>query len=348
MVLLSYPDFSKAGFPVRTVANPYASARATGAVNLALVGAGGFAKGMHLPNLKAMREQFHLRAVMSRTGHNASATARQFGADYATTEWTKVIGDKDVEAVLIATRHNLHASLTLDALKAGKHVLVEKPLALTGPELNALEEFYSGGEGKGKPVLLTGFNRRFSKYAAEVKRRVEARSNPLVIQYRMNAGYIPLDHWVHTEEGGGRNLGEACHLYDLFTYLTGARVATVDAKAFRPATDHYSRRDNFSVTLTFEDGSLATLLYTALGDPGFPKERLEVFFDGKVLVVDDYRRLEAHGIRVPKLESAVPEKGQKEELEAFAQVLRKGGEWPIPLWQQLQASRIALQVETQI
>ena len=347
MVLLSYPGFDKKETPVHAVPNPYAAAAGKGAIKLALVGAGGFAKGMHLPNLKALKDKYHLRAVVSHTGHNAAATARQFGADYATTDWAKVIEDKEVEAVLIATRHNLHASLVLDALKAGKHVLVEKPLALTEEELKGIEAFYEGGE-KGKPVLLTGFNRRFSKYAVEAKRLVAKRTNPIMIDYRMNAGYIPLDHWVHGPEGGGRNIGEACHLYDLFTYLTGSRVLAVTALSVKPATGHYSSKDNFTASMSFEDGSTASLTYSALGEKGFPKERMDLYFDGKVIVLDDYKKLEVHGAKSKKLESTTSEKGQLEELEAFALAIRKGGEWPIPLWQQLQASRIALAVDSKI
>ena len=345
MVLLSYPGFDQREEPVRTVANPYAAAAGKGAIKLALVGAGGFAKGMHLPNLKALKEKFHLRAVVSHTGHNASATARQFGADYATTEWTKILEDKEVEAVLIATRHNLHASLALAALKAGKHVLVEKPLGLSEEELQGIEAFYAGDE-KGKPVLLIGFNRRFSKYVVEAQRLVSKRTNPLMIDYRMNAGYIPLDHWVHGSEGGGRNIGEACHLYDLFTFLTGSKVVTVTALSIKPTTGHYSPKDNFTASMSFEDGSTASLTYSALGEKAFPKERMDLHFDGKTIVLDDYKKLEVHGAKSKKLESATPSKGQLEELEAFANAIRKGGDWPIPLWQQLQASRIALEVES--
>lgn len=343
IVLLSYSDKSGKREIVRVVSNPMAAPSSQKKIRLAIIGAGGFAKGMHLPNLKALSSQYHLRAVVSRTGANATATARQFEADYASTDFAKVLKDKETDAVLIATRHHLHASMTLAALKAGKQVLVEKPLALTEKELSEIEKFYS--KPGAKPVLLTGFNRRFSKYALAVHEAVQKRTNPMILNYRMNAGHIPLDHWVHGKEGGGRNIGEACHVYDLFTYLTGAKVLKVEAQAIKPATAYYSASDNFVATMTFEDGSVATLTYSALGSKDYPKELLEVYMDGKVMVLNDYKELTASGVSIPRLLGKVPDKGQKEELEAFAHTIEKGGEWPIPLWQQLQASRIALRVE---
>ncbi|MFH1539295.1 MAG: oxidoreductase, partial [bacterium] len=197
-------------------------------------------------------------------------------------------------------------------------------------------------------VLLTGFNRRFSVFARKVFDAVKNRSNPMIINYRMNAGHIPLDHWVHTEEGGGRNRGEACHVYDLFTYLTGSRAAGVVARCIDPATGYYGRSDNFVTVVKFEDGSVATLTYTALGSSEYPKERMEVFADGRVYFLDDYTRLTITGAKEKDVETRAAEKGHRDELEAFARAVREGGEWPIPLWQQAQAMEIAFEVEGQI
>ena len=345
MVLLSYASLSKVKAVQKAVPNPRAQAVSGKKIRIAVVGAGGFAKGMHLPNLKALASQYHLRAVVSRTGHNAAAAAKQFGADFATTDFKEVLSDKDTDAVLIATRHHLHGAMVLEALRAGKHVLVEKPLALNEKELGEIEKFYAENQSKSVPQLLTGFNRRFSKYAAAIRDAVAKRSNPMILNYRMNAGYLTQDHWVHGGEGGGRNLGEACHIYDLFTFLTGSKIVKVEAQAIKPATGYYSADDNFTATLSFAEGSVASLTYTALGSKDYPKEQMEVFVDGQVIVLNDYRELAGSGIRVPSLKGKVPDKGQREELEAFARSLQKGGDWPIPLWQQLQASRIALSVE---
>ncbi len=344
IVLLSYPE-GKKGEVARVVPNPLAHASSKKQIRLAVVGAGGFAKGMHLPNLQALSHSYHLRAVVSRTGANAQAATKQFGADYASTDFKEVLKDKETDAVLIATRHNLHASMVLEALQAGKHVLVEKPLALNEKELGKIEEFFENAGSKQVPVLLTGFNRRFSKYARAIQEAVQKRTNPMILNYRMNAGYLPLDHWAHGEEGGGRNIGEACHIYDLFTYLTGGKVVRVEAQSIKPKTGYYSALDNFVASLSFEDGSVATLTYTALGSKDYPKEQLEVFVDGKVIALNDYRELSASGLSIAKLAGKVPDKGQKEELEAFARAIQNGGEWPISLWQQLQATRISFQIE---
>jgi predicted dehydrogenase/threonine dehydrogenase-like Zn-dependent dehydrogenase len=345
MVLLSYPDPVGATLPVRVVANP-APRRQSGLIGVAVVGAGGFAKEMHLPNLRSLGKQYRLQAVVSRSGHNAMATARQFGAGYATTEYDRVLDDPQVDLVLIATRHNLHASLAVAALRRGKHVLVEKPLALNRGELDGFQRFFAERSADAvAPVLLTGFNRRFSPFVRRVRDLIEGRSNPLVLTYRMNAGYIPLDHWVHGPEGGGRNLGEACHIYDLFTCLTQSQVSSVHAHSLRPATGYYSPSDNFVATIGFADGSVATLTYTAAGSSEYPKEQMEVFVDGRVIALDDYRRLTVTGGKRAGLTTPRPQKGQREELESLAQAILGEQEWPIQLWQQLQATDIALQVE---
>ncbi len=343
IVLLSYPESKEDAKPNRVIPNPSALASESDKINIALAGAGGFIKGMHIPNLQTLSRRYQIHAVASRTGSNASNTAKQVGAQYCTTDYQEILNDPKVDAVLIGTRHNQHASMVIEALQAGKHVLVEKPLALTRNELETIRNFYEINQQA--PVLLTGFNRRFSPFAQRAKELIENRTNPMIINYRMNAGYIPLGHWVHTEEGGGRNLGEACHIYDLFTFFTNSKVVSVQSRSLAPKTDHYSSRDNFVATLGFEDGSVATLTYTALGSNEFPKEQMEIFSDGKVLMLDDYKQLRIHGSNAKGITSKLTDKGHKRELEAFAETLEKGGEWPIPLWQQLQATEIALQVE---
>lgn len=346
MVLLSYPQRVACPTTHRVDLAPAVAHVANDVIRVGLIGAGGFAKGMHLPNLAELHSEFRLRAVASRTGHNATATGKRFGADYATTDYREVLADQDIDAVIVATRHDSHSRIALEALRAGKHVLLEKPLALAEDELCAIEDFYANAKGP-QPVLLTGFNRRFSPYATRIAERVAARSNPMILNYRMNAGYIPLDHWVHGPEGGGRNRGEACHIYDLFTFLTGARVDRVEAMAIRPATGYYAASDNFVATLSFADGSLATLTYTALGATEYPKERLEVFVDGTVISLDDYRSLTVAGGKEKPLTTRAADKGQKEELLAFAKAIKGLAEWPIPLWQQLQATSISFAVESQ-
>jgi predicted dehydrogenase/threonine dehydrogenase-like Zn-dependent dehydrogenase len=354
IVLLAYGADSDADSavaapaPARTVA--IHTLRVTGdKIRTAVIGAGSFARGVHLPNLKAL-DEFAVSAVMSRSGVTARTSAEQFGASYATTDYDAVLSDADTHAVIICTRHNLHAEQTLAALRAGKHVLVEKPLALTADELALIDGFYAGAAAANRaaPVLLTGFNRRFSPYAQRIRAQLEHRTEPAMLVYRMNAGYLPANHWVHSAEGGGRNIGEACHIYDLFLYLIDARVTRVEASAIDSKSGYYGTRDNFTATLHFDDGSLATLIYTALGTTEFAKERLEAYCQGTVAVLDDYRRLEFHGTRRAGLKQRLQDKGHREELRAFGRAIRAGGSWPIPLEQQLETSRISLQVEEAI
>ncbi|WP_310448984.1 bi-domain-containing oxidoreductase [Sulfuritalea sp.] len=346
-LLLSYSG-SDERQPLRSVPNPGARSGRADALRLAVLGAGGFARGTLIPIVAAMPEAFSLAGVVTRQGHNAMNVARQFGAGFASTDYRTVLADPAVDAVMIATRHNAHGPMVLEALQAGKHVFVEKPLCLTQAELDAIRGFYEAA-GDGAPVLMVGFNRRFSPYAEALARATAGRAAPMIINYRVNAGFIARDHWVQGVEGGGRNLGEACHFYDFFTRLTDARVLRVDVAAIVSGTAHYGPSDNFVATLSFEDGSVATLTYTSLGATGHSKERIDVYADGKVLSVDDYRRFEAVGAQgIRNFETARMEKGHREEIAAFASAIRNGGDWPIPLWQQLQATQVALDVEARL
>jgi predicted dehydrogenase len=344
LAFLSYPE--RPGAQARSVAVAAPAARGPGRIPVALVGAGGFAQAMHLPNLDRLRERFQLRWVVSRTGATARNVAERYEVANAGTDLDAVLADPAVELVMIATRHHLHGEQVLRALAAGKHVFVEKPLALTEEELARIEAFYAGGAA-GKPLLMTGFNRRFSPAMDAVKAALAGRGTPLMIDYRMNAGFLPREHWVHGPEGGGRNLGEACHIYDLFLHLTGAEPVAVSAAAVEGA-GAFHKHDNFTATVSFSDGSVATLLYTALGAKAHPKERMEVHADGRTVLLDDYREVAVAGGGGQGWRSSTVEKGQYEELRALGRCLAEGREWPIPLAQQLAASRVALAVEALI
>jgi predicted dehydrogenase/threonine dehydrogenase-like Zn-dependent dehydrogenase len=316
-----------------------------GKINVAVIGAGNFARAMHLPNIKALANQYHLTAIADVNGLNAKNAASQFGADYATTSFEDILADQNIHLVMICTRHHLHAPQTLAALQAGKHVFVEKPLAITVAELTQIEDFFHITANASKQLLLTGFNRRFSPFVQRIHEITRQRHDPMIINYRMNAGYIPLDNWVHTNQGGGRNMGEACHIYDLFTYLTQSKVTDVEAKSIQPKTGYYSQSDNFITTQRFLDGSIATLTYTALGAPEYPKEQMDVYVDGKVLVLGDYKKLSIYGSKIKGLENAIGDKGHLDELRALAKAIQGGGEWPIPLWQQVQAMKSSFAVD---
>jgi predicted dehydrogenase len=304
---------------------------------------------MHIPNLPKAGP-FELRAVASRTGTDAHGVAARHGAAYATTDPAEVLADPEIDVVLIATRHDTHARLALEALRAGKHVFVEKPLAINELELRDLETFFTEAAqaGLATPILMTGFNRRFSPAFTKVREVLNDRTTPLMAVYRMNAGYLPPAHWVHGPEGGGRNIGEACHIYDLFSALTKSEVRTVDARAIIPRGPQWMRDDNFAATITYEDGSICVLIYTALGNRDYPKEQLEVFADGKVVSLDDYKSVAVAGSRIPMYRSVAAEKGHLEELRALRRCLKEGIAWPISLQDQMQATRVALEVQMRL
>lgn len=343
--LLEYP--LREGAEAKVVAVQRRAAPVAGRIRVGLIGAGGFAQGMHLPNLQRLRKQYEIRGIVSRTGANAKAVAQQYGAAYAATDVATLLDDNDIDLILIATRHNLHAALTLAALERGKHVLVEKPLALSEAELVSIESFYQARRPEPGPVLMTGFNRRFAPSMRAAQQLLAGRSSPLVANYRMNAGFIPADSWVHGPEGGGRNIGEACHIYDLFAALTGARPVAISAESIRPASGQWRRNDNFVATIRYSDGSVCSLTYTALGDRSYPKERMEIFCDGMVIALDDYRALTVVGRRARGWSATGSQKGQFEELVALADALRTGN-WPISLEQQIDTTRVSLEVERRL
>ncbi len=168
----------------------------------------------------------------------------------------------------------------------------------------------------------------------------------MIINYRMNSGFIPPGHWVHSAEGGGRNIGEACHIYDLFNFFTGSEVESVIASSIKPKTEQFFRNDNFIATLRYKDGSVCNLVYTALGAKDVSKEKIDVYMDGKIVQLDDYKKTIVHGAKTNGLETTLSEKGQLQELKEFGESMKKGDGYPIPLWQLIQATEISFRVES--
>ena len=342
IVLLKYNEEQKE--VKRTIRIEGEHFKKNGKINLAIIGAGGFAKSMHLPNLKKLNDIYNIYAIMSRTGTNAKAIADQYGAKYATTDYNEILNDPKVDMVLICTRHNLHGDMSIEAMKKGKAVFVEKPMALNKEEmekvLKTIEET--------KVPYMVGFNRRFSKYAREVKKYIKDRINPMIINYQMNVGYIPLDHWVHTEEGGGRIIGECCHIFDLFNYFTESKVVSISVDSINPRGKNISQRDNMVVIIKYEDGSLCTLTYTSIGNKSYPKEFCQIYCDGKIITIDDYKRINGYGVKPSNLQHKSSEKGQFEELKEFAKAMKSEERYNIPLWQLQQASEISYLVDQEV
>ncbi|MCP4051144.1 MAG: Gfo/Idh/MocA family oxidoreductase [bacterium] len=307
-------------------------------INVALAGAGNFAVGMHMPNLKKLSDKYQLKAVMSRTGAKARFVAEKSGAEYSTTSYQDIIKDDNIDLILICTRHDSHAELVLKALEAGKHVFVEKPLAVSRDETAAIREFYSG-DGL-KPVLFTGFNRRFSIYAREIKKYTDNRVGPLFIHYRMNAGYIDSGNWVH--DAGGRIIGEACHIIDLMTFFAGGKIKSVTCESLDTQNTKFSSADNKSFVLKYEDGSVCTIEYFSVGSRNFPKEYMEVHFDEKTIVMNDYKSLKGYGLQLEPVKTATAQKGHIQGLEYLYETLQGRKEWPVELWDMLQTTEASI------
>ena len=358
IVLLDYGDVLPHAFDslsrdqsrVRIVSQP---ARVKGdRIRVAIVGAGSFATGTHLPNLKAI-PSFDIHAICSRSGAKAKMIAEQFGAEYATTDYQQILDDEDTDLVMICTRHNLHASMVLDSIHAGKHTFVEKPLCLYPAELEAIESFYREVQGrpdelKPVPLLTVGFNRRFAPSIKKIKKQIADRVNPMILTYRMNAGYVPPDHWIHDpQEGGGRIVGEACHILDLFSYLVDAPVRAYSTSSLRPSTDSISSSDNKLITLEYEDGSLGTIMYFSVGPKTLPKERFEVYWDGKSIHLEDYASVSCWGMTANELRTQKTDKGHISELKKLVDALRGDSinGWPIELSSLIETSRIAMMLQ---
>jgi predicted dehydrogenase/threonine dehydrogenase-like Zn-dependent dehydrogenase len=343
LVLLRYPAREEARKPRVEIR---AAAPLAGKIRVGLAGAGGFALSVHLPNLAKLANRYELRTVMNRTGANAVMAAKRFGAAAATTNFDELIGDPDIDLVLIATRHDQHSGLALRALRAGKHVFLEKPLAIDADQLADIEAYFR--EHDTTPVLMTGFNRRFSPAVAAIQNLLQGRSSPMIVNYRMNAGFLPKEHWVHGPQGGGRNIGEACHVYDLFNALTRSTYQRVEATAIASSSQHWRRDDNFVANVRYADGSVCSLTYTALGDKSYAKERFEIYVDGRVIVLDDFKSVSVSSQRKPVWSSWTIDKGHVDEFKVLAEALKRGGDWPIPLQDQIMATRISFEIERQL
>jgi polar amino acid transport system substrate-binding protein len=311
-VLLQYPKGEGRGGKAETTPKRSSSTAPHASVVLGVIGAGRYAQGVLLPQFKANAD-VTLWTVCTATGVKAEKAKEKFGFENCTTTWRGVLADKVVNAVVIATRHDLHASIVCEALRAGKAVFCEKPLCLRREEL---EEVIRTIKDSGNTRLMVGFNRRFAPFAAKVRELAA----PLVMRYRVSVQPLPAEHWINDPDaGGGRILGEVCHFIDFLRFAARSRMVSVFAQGFGA--------ENAQVALRFADGSVGSIDYFSVADAGLEKERFEVFGGGQYVVVDDFR-----------------EKGQAEEVKQFVQAVKTGGSMPIPVDEILESTRATLAV----
>ncbi|MGD8913108.1 MAG: Gfo/Idh/MocA family oxidoreductase, partial [Candidatus Thiodiazotropha sp.] len=317
--------------------------------SVSFVGSGNYATAVLIPAFKETGAL--LRCVASSAGVSGLHAGRKFGFDETTTDSDRIFSDDQTKAVVITTRHDSHARFVLQALKAGKHVFVEKPLCLTLDELDEIEGAYvdalppalpqGEGTGSGKPMLMVGFNRRFAPQVQKIKQLLNGVSGPKSFIMTINAGAIPEDHWTQDlEVGGGRIIGEACHFVDLLRFLAGSSIdrwsrTTMDANT----------EDTVSISLQFADGSIGAVHYFANGPKSFPKERLEVFAQGRVLQLDNYRKLTGFGWPgFGKMNLWRQDKGQKACARAFVEAVEGRAAVPIAVDEVFEVTRVSIEL----
>ncbi|MBA3443212.1 MAG: Gfo/Idh/MocA family oxidoreductase [Pyrinomonadaceae bacterium] len=300
--------------------------RAT-SVRVGLIGAGNYARKMLLPNFKAAGAAF--QTIASGSGVTAQTVGERYGFRSYVSSADEVIADEEVNLVVIATRHNLHASLAAQALRSNRHVFVEKPLALNDEELNSL----LGAATESRGCLMVGFNRRFSPLAIKAKEFFANRQAPLSILYRVNAGRIPREHWIQdAREGGGRIIGEVCHFIDLMQFWISEPPVRVYAERIASRNYELIDEDSVFITLRFADGSNGSVAYLAEGDRALAKERIEIYGEGRTFVLDDFRRATQYSNgRATDVKLRSQDKGQTSEVRTVCDVALNGGAPPITL-----------------
>ena len=295
-----------------------AAQAAGGAVGVGVIGAGLFGRSLLLPALEEVAKG-SLKTIATQTGSNAEHMAKAHGFARCTTDYRQLLEDPEIGAVLILTPHSTHARMVEDALRAGKHVFVEKPLCLDRAELEGIKTAYAEACATRPLYLMVGYNRRFSPHAAGLAQELADRKDPMVVNCRVNAGFVPKEHWVHSsEEGGSRVIGEMCHFVDLLQFFTGSDPVRVYAERFSGNDQRALNSDNVTITLKFGDGSVGSIVYSASGDRSSSRERVEIFCEGKSLVLEDFRRNIRHVQGKKKTtKTSGQQMGYREELQNF-------------------------------
>lgn len=308
------------------------------------IGAGNYASRILIPAFKKAASQLH--TIVTSGGINGVIHGEKAGFAEASTDIDALLNNKDVNTVAIATRHNSHAYFVEKALLAGKNVFVEKPLALTVEEIEKVEQAYNHNiEHKQYARVMVGFNRRFAPQVQKMKALLDTVKEPKSFIMTMNAGAIPADHWTQDNTvGGGRIIGEACHFIDLMRFLAGSKIVSVQARRMGETDAVQILEDKASITLGFEDGSFGTIFYLANGASSFPKERVEVFAAGRVLQLDNFRKLKGFGWPgFNKMNLWRQDKGQDACAAAFVESIRQGKESPIPADEIFEVARMTIQ-----
>jgi predicted dehydrogenase/threonine dehydrogenase-like Zn-dependent dehydrogenase len=339
-IVLDYPDASVPAATARTVQLAAPAVRAAAPAVIGFIGAGNYAGAVLIPAFR--NSGARLRTLASAGGVTSVHAGRKFGFEQATTDTDALLRDEQINAVVVSTRHDTHAQFVLAAHAAGKHVFVEKPLCLSLDELARIEQAF--GE-PGSPLLMVGFNRRFAPQVLRMKGLLAGTPGPKAMVMTVNAGAIPANHWTQDRQiGGGRLVGEGCHFIDLLRHLADAEVRRSEISAMNDTA-----RDSHTVSLEFADGSIGTVHYLANGAKSFPKERLEIFAGGRVLQLDNFRRLRGFGWPgFGSMNLWRQDKGQVACAAAFVRAVQAGSPSPIALRELIEVSRLAIELSARV
>ena len=311
--------------------------------NVVFIGGGNYASRILIPAFK--KAGANLTSIVTSSGISAVHHGKKNGFISASTDIHQAL-DNNMDTVVIATQHNLHAEQVIVALNQAKHVFVEKPLALNHLDIDAIED----AQNSSKRLLMVGYNRRFAPHIKKMKTLLDAKPLPKAFIMTMNAGFIPADHWTQDYEvGGGRIIGEACHYIDLMRFLVGSKIVSFNAVKMGGGNSNEINEDKVIITLNFEDGSIGSIHYLANGGKSFPKERIEVFCDDAVLQLDNFRKLRGFGWKgFKKMDLWVQDKGQEACAKAFMNAVKQGRECPIQQQEIFEVARITVEIAEHI
>ena len=321
----------------------------TNKINVAFIGAGGFAKIKLLPIISKIKN-VKIHTIIDTDQTNALNIQRQYDAENFTNNYKEILENENIHTVIISTPHFLHTDQAINCIKHGKAVFVEKPAAVNFEQLDQLKKFlkningYAGHTACIAPYCVD-FNRSFAPFITKTKSVVSNRSTPMVINYRMNSGFIAKNHWIQSEKNGGRIIGEACHIFELFNFLTESKVKNISAKSINTESNDLVSSDNFCTQLSYENGSICNLIYTSVGNTEMNKELMEIFFDGKSIIINDYKELIGYGFSKSFNEKIkYPDKGHQNLISKFFESAKNNTQLPISIERILEATKTSLKV----
>jgi predicted dehydrogenase/threonine dehydrogenase-like Zn-dependent dehydrogenase len=314
-------------------------------IRVGVIGAGGFVKANHIKNMLKFKKEYEIVAIANHTPGSSKISGEQYGVRYATTDYKEILKDPEVDMVVIGTHHSLHASQVVDAVRAGKHVLVEKPLAITIDEINSIKKAIAEN-----PYIhvAVGFNRRYADLIQKAKQVVMQKNAPVLVNYRINAGHIPSESWVQDlKDGGGRIIGEGCHFIDLITFLVGSKITTFNIVHI-PLSPENKSEDNFIVSLGFENGSIGVLTYTSIGGKDMAKERIEVFCGASSMVIDNFNEIKFYNCKRKDIRLSKTDKGHEILIQEFAKLLKGRESLILPFETDIDSSEITIHIVEQM